>query len=101
MEEKIETEPRKMVRKEGVTYYLCQHLEEGLMAVEDASIWLGDERRVILCPLCNKLEFGNQVMAYAVMRGLSQKKYEKAFNRWIEAVRKWVDKNWDKWVKHD
>jgi len=86
MDESTEQKPGKLIRKEGITYYLCQHLEEGAMEIEQAAIWLGDERRVILCPLCDKLEFGNQLMISYLLRGLSEKKVLKKFIAWRKKV---------------
>jgi hypothetical protein len=80
----------KLERKEGIEYLLCEHLENGLMKDEDAAIWLGDKKRVVLCPLCAKMEFGNNmVVAYALM-GKSDKFIKRYWKWFTERVDKWA-----------
>jgi hypothetical protein len=71
-------EPTKIERKEGITYYLCEHLETGEMKFESALIWLGPHKRVVLCPLCMRMELGNvMITAYSTMG-----KSDNWINRW-------------------
>ena len=77
-------------RKEGITYYQCEHLDNGLMKAVSGNIWLGDTRRVILCPLCNKLEFGNQIfLAYEIL-GISKRKLLKRWTKYTRDVNKTI-----------
>jgi hypothetical protein len=65
--EKLERAGYKLPRKEGIKYVRCQHLKEKTQEAEQAIWWLGDNLRVVACPICQKTHAGNflaQVFTY-------------------------------------
>jgi len=45
-------------RKPGITYLKCQHLIEDKKGWEHFNLWIGENRRLILCTICTDVMFG-------------------------------------------
>lgn len=57
--EKQEEQYNKLPRKKGIKYTLCQHLREHTQDVEQYTLWVGDNMRIVLCPICAKAHIGH------------------------------------------
>lgn len=90
MDVEYKTKETPIERKEGIVYYECEHLVSGYMKKEGGVIWLGDHLRVIMCPICAKLEFGNQMMTAYALAGESKKRKDK-FTKWLSSwISSWL-----------
>jgi len=49
----------KFERKEGIKYLRCEHLIKGIMDDESDVQWVGENTRMILCPICLNVKLGN------------------------------------------
>ena len=62
-------EYQKVTRISGIRYYRCQHLKEGAQQSEQAAWFIGENQRLIVCPLCDKMHIGNMLVFVANVAG--------------------------------
>jgi hypothetical protein len=55
-------ESNKFERKENINYLLCEHLENNSQDFESNNIWLGDNTRLIICPVCTRVHIGSMIL---------------------------------------
>ena len=51
----------KIQRKDGVEYFLCEHLEKETQQIEQWVVYLGETRRLIVCPVCHNQMIGSLI----------------------------------------
>lgn len=57
----------KLERKPGVKYIRCQHLVEKSQEAEHFSLWIGEKTRIILCPICHKVDLAGSIQLLKLM----------------------------------
>lgn len=48
-------------RLKGIRYIRCQHLVDKKQDTENGAWWVGDNLRIIVCPICLKAHLGNMI----------------------------------------
>lgn len=79
-----EEKKEKLERKQGIKYFECEHIKKG--GFPDYSyLWMGDKTRAALCPLCTKMEFGNAMLTYLWLAGVSRRKQRDFWEKIVDS----------------
>lgn len=54
-------ETKKFIRKEGIEYVTCQHLDEKTVEAEFWLHWIGEKKRLVVCAVCFQQMLGAHV----------------------------------------
>lgn len=60
---------QKVTRISGIQYFRCQHLKERTQKSEQAAWFIGENQRMIVCPLCEKMHIGNMLVFLSNLYG--------------------------------